>query len=83
MNEQEHTVVPVWVHLDGENGIFDSYLPIDEAERIQECGLANAGCVILRETDDKPIPQRLVDGLTDIVDLWVVTMRPNVPLYLN
>lgn len=56
---------------DGTNPSFFAYLPIEEAIRIEACGLENAVSIILRETDDRPIPESLSQGFTEIKDILV------------
>lgn len=56
---------------DGTNPSFFSYIAIEEALRIQECGLANAETVILRETEDRPVSKTLQMGVTEIIDVQI------------
>ena len=81
MKEQEY-VVDALVVLDGENGGFFSYMNYDEAQRIQQCGLASAGQVLLKETTDRKIPDTLKNGITEICDVWV-RLEPNISYSLN
>ena len=73
MIEQE--VVQAWVILDGKNGIFDTYLPCEEVERINLAGgLPNAERIILRETPEKKIPKMLTHGEAMIKDIWITVI---------
>lgn len=80
MNE---VVTDAIVYLDGKNGGFHSWMAIEEANRIMNNGgLQEAGCAVLRETDDRPIPQTLKDGQVEITDIHI-KLEPNVFFYLN
>lgn len=62
----------VMVVLDGENGVFKSYMNCDEVNRLQtNGGLSQAEQVNLRETEDRPVPESLKDGTSMITDVWV------------
>ena len=75
MREIEQEVVPAWVCLDGKNGIFDTYLPCEEVERINACGgLPNAERIILRETPEKKIPEMLTHGEALIKDILILVV---------
>lgn len=75
-------VTDVLVMQDGYNPSFFSYMACEEAQRIQECGLANAGQIWLKEVDERPIPKCLKKGESEITDI-LVKLQPNVPIYLN
>jgi len=75
-------VVDALVVLDGTNPSFLSYMNYEEAQRIQQCGLNNAGKVLLKETTDRVIPESLKNGTSEICDVQV-KMEANVPIYLN
>lgn len=76
-------VTDALVVLDGYNPSFFSYIDFDEANRLLECGLNNAEKVNLKETPDRPIPDSLKRGETEILDIQVVLMTVNMPIYLN
>lgn len=75
-------VVDALVVLDGTNPSFLSYMNYDEAQRIQQCGLNNAGKVLLKETTDRIIPDSLKNGTSEICDV-LVKLDPNCAVYLN
>lgn len=75
-------VVDALVFLDGTNPGFFSYMKHEEALRIQQCGLANAGQVWLKETDERKVPDNLKDGLAEITDV-LVRLQPSCAVYLN
>ena len=70
------------VILDGENKGFFSYLKVEEALRLEECGLGNAEQVHLKETTDRPVPESLKKGESVIEDIWV-KLEANKNYYLN
>ena len=71
----EKEFVNVWVLLDGKNGIFDSYMPAEEVDRINFAGgLPNAERIILTETPDRPIPKMLTHGEAMIKDIWITVI---------
>lgn len=81
MNERE--VVDVMVMLDGENKPFFSYMDYAQACYIQSIGgLSCAEQVNLRETQERPVPDSLKNGLTEITDV-LVRLQPTVAYYLN
>lgn len=64
------------VVLDGQNGLHRAYMMEEEFQRINEAGgLSCADRVMLRETEDRPLPDSLKNGLAEIMDVWV-TMVP-------
>mgnify|MGYP001569343390 CR=1 FL=1 len=68
MNE---IVNPCWILLDGDNPPFRSYMDVDEVARVQRVGFKHAQQINLKETDDRPIPQNLKDGITMIEDIYI------------
>ena len=79
MNEY---VADCWVTLDGENKPFLAYMDFDQASIIQELGLENIDSVCFKETDDRPIPESLTQGLSEIKDI-LVRLQPNICFFLN
>lgn len=76
-------VVDCLVMLDGQNNGFFSYMDYDQAYAVQEFGgLQKAEQVVLKETTDRPIPESLKQGLTEITDV-LVRLQPNCAFYLN
>ena len=75
-------VVDCVVILDGENNGFLSYMKAEEALRLQECGLAEADEIHLRETPDRQIPESLKKGESVIEDIWV-KLEANQSYYIN
>lgn len=66
-----------WAHdaiilLDGENPPFRAYIMQEEVDRINNCGgLGSADRVNIRETIDRPVPDSLKNGLSEITDVWI------------
>lgn len=82
MKEGDGVVVDVLVVQDGNNKPFLAYMNYENALEVQAMGLANAECVNLRETPDRPIPDSLKDGTSCITDV-LVRLEPNVAICLN
>lgn len=72
----------VLVVQDGKNGSFHSYMTMEEANRIVDIGLLNAGKVLLKEYPQRIIPKSLKEGRSQIVDIQV-RLDPNVVYVLN
>lgn len=79
---EQETVVDAIAILDGGNYGFFTYLKHEEAIRIQECGLANAEQINLREVPQRPVPDHVKQGLSIISDIWV-KLEPNTTIYIN
>lgn len=79
---ERENVCDVICILDGENNGFFSYMKAEEALRLQECGLAEADEIHLRETPDRQIPESLKKGESVIEDIWV-KLEANQSYYLN
>ena len=75
-------VTDVIVLLDGQNGGFFSYMPYEQAQQIQSVGLSQSEQVILRETEDRQIPEALKTGEVCITDI-LVRLEPNCAFNLN
>lgn len=79
---KENIVVDALIVCDGKNNSFFSYIPIEIAEEMMLDSGLDCESVVLRETDDRPVPQELKDGQTEITDI-LVKLEANIMFYLN
>lgn len=82
MTEKDCVVNDALVVLDGKNPSFFSWILQEETDRIKECGLKNAEYVFLKDTPDRPMPQSLLHGRSEITDIQI-RLQPDVVVYLN
>lgn len=62
------------VHIEGK--VFDAYMPCEFANHVQQIGgLGMAEQVIFTETDLKPLPSALKDGIMGISDVFPVIIK--------
>ena len=67
---KESEIPDAWIILDGENQPFVSTLVFD-------------GEFAIKETDEHPVPNHLINGLSCIEDIWVPYMIEGVEYSLN
>lgn len=82
-HEQDNTVVDAIICTDGHNPDFFSYIPAEIATQISlEGGLSCSDSLILRETEERPVPNCVKEGLAQIVDV-LVKLEPSKEYCLN
>ena len=71
------TVNDALVVQDGGNPSFFAWMDQEETQRIQNSPSGYIETVHFRETADRPVPQSLKEGITEIKDIFV-KLEPNV-----
>lgn len=82
MIEHDGYVTDALIVCDGFNPSFFAYIPIEIAQVIYDNGLACSEGIILRETEDRMVPERVKNGTAEIIDVQV-KMEANKCYNLN
>lgn len=79
---KEIRVVDAIIFQDGSNPAFKAWVDVEEAERLFDYGFKQGQPVMVRDATDRPIPENLRNGLTEITDI-MIRLEPSVEVSLN